>query len=207
MGGSGSIHSLPVPPVRLFIALPLPEEVRANLAAAQAGVSRLRLPLRFARAEGLHLTLAFLGETVEERLPALRSLIDEAAAPSPAILLTVRGLGVFPNPRRPRVLWAGLEGDLSQLVALYDRLGGSLAAAGFPVEDRPFRPHVTLGRVSGEWTPETLRLLHAKLAETPEPFGAWRAETLDLMLSELRREGARYATLHTSALGRVAGSR
>jgi 2'-5' RNA ligase len=160
--------------------------------------------VRFTRPEGLHLTLAFLGETAEERLSALRNVLDAATSESRPISLEVDGLGVFPDARRPRVVWAGLAGDLTRLTELHDRLRRELMAEGFQAEDRPFRPHVTLGRATGQGRPEALRALRDRLSRQRQPgqaqehYGAWRAGALDLMLSELRREGARYTTLYSS---------
>ena len=186
--------------MRLFIALPLPAGVRERLEGAQAVAHRLALPLRLTRAEGLHLTLAFLGETPEDRVDALRGVIDEAARGVAPFRLELAGLGAFPSARRPRVLWVGLAGDLTELARLHAALSDRLADAGFRVEEREFRPHVTLGRSTGEWTTAQLEALGRLLDAPVSATGSWSADALHLMRSELRRDGARYTTLYTSPL-------
>jgi 2'-5' RNA ligase len=186
--------------MRLFIALPLPATVRERLEGTQAIAHRLGLPLRLARAEGLHLTLAFLGETAESRVDALRALMEEAARRAAPFRLELAGLGAFPSARRPRVLWAGLAGDLAELARLHAALSDRLADAGFRVEAREFRPHITLGRSTGEWTTAQSEALSRLLDAPASATGSWNADALHLMRSELRREGAKYTTLYTSPL-------
>ncbi len=186
--------------MRLFIALPLPPDVRERLEGTQAVAHRLALPLRLARAEGMHLTLAFLGETAEDRVPALHDVLDDAARQVPPFRMELAGLGAFPTRRRPRVLWAGLGGDLETTSRLHVALSDRLADGGFRVEERDFRPHITLGRGTGEWTAAQLEALGRLLDSPASASGAWTADAMHLMRSELRRDGARYTTLYTSPL-------
>src|SRR5438105_7084908 len=118
--------------MRLFFALQLPDDVKQRL--------RTVAP----RVEHLHFTLAFLGET--ER-------VDDAAAAGEAVRelaafeLAIGGAGAFPSPARPRVLWLGAMAGAPQLCAVADKLRGALRERDFPLEDRPFTPHLTLARV------------------------------------------------------------
>lgn len=96
-----------------------------------------------------HLTLLFLGTVPATRVPALTDALGEAVAPTPELALRLAGGGRFGSRRRPQVAWAGLEGDVGPLGELAGRLAGAARRLGLPVEDRPYRPHLTLGR----WRP------------------------------------------------------
>ena len=99
--------------------------------------------------ERWHLTLLFLGRVPEETVPALVDAAGPAVAAAPPMTLRLAGGGRFGSVRRPQVAWAGLDGDVRALVDLAGRLSAAAAGVGLPVEDRPFRPHLTLGR----WRP------------------------------------------------------
>jgi RNA 2',3'-cyclic 3'-phosphodiesterase len=186
--------------MRLFIAVHIPEPVRERLAQVQARARELSLPVTLTNPDGLHLTLAFLGETAPERVPALRECLDRACGAVRPFTLGLAGLGVFPNERRPRVLWAGLSSELPLLTQVHGALTQELRAAGFPVEDRAFRPHVTLGRAKEGWQDAQVAALRELIRATEVPLETWRVEGAHLVQSELRREGARYTTLYTSPL-------
>ena len=186
--------------MRLFIALPLPDDARERLADVQRRVHKLALPLRTPHAEGLHLTLAFLGETPDDRLDAVRRAMDEASAGAASFRLALAGLGTFPSSRRPRVLWAGLTGDLVSLSALHARLDEQLKISGLPTEDRAFRPHVTLGRARAEWSSEHIDALERLLVQPPGVLASWEVSSVHLLRSELHPTGAHYTTLYTCAL-------
>jgi 2'-5' RNA ligase len=129
--------------MRLFYAVELPHEV-------QAALGRLRpaedTDYRWSDPSLLHVTLAFLGEQPEERLDVLQSVGAAAAGASSPRLLSLGEAGSFGPRRAPRVLWVGLDGDLAALQTVQSKLDSGLRAAGFGLEDRPFRPHVTLAR-------------------------------------------------------------
>jgi RNA 2',3'-cyclic 3'-phosphodiesterase len=189
--------------MRLFISLPLPESGREQLASVQHELVAARLPLRLARPEGLHLTLAFLGETPAELVTDVETCMQAAGGSGTPLQLSLRGLGTFPSVSRPRVVWAGLTGDLASLEALHQRLTEALRTAGFPVEERAFRPHVTLGRAKERepWSAEARVALERLLSKPAAEYAVWRAEEIHLMRSELGRAGARYTTLYTWPLG------
>ena len=144
---------------RLFVAVPLPGPARA---AVEALVARVRLApepaqgqrrdtqdVRWVRMDGLHLTLRFLGPTDPAQLPRARSAVTAAAAGVASFEMGLAGAGAFPNPARPRVLWLGLGRGLEALEALSVRLSRALADCGWPHDDRPVRPHLTLARSDG----------------------------------------------------------
>jgi 2'-5' RNA ligase len=184
--------------LRLFVAAVLPEALLSALAALQRRLADLPLPVRFTHPETMHLTFAFLGETGEataQKIPA--ALTAAAASGPPPFRLEARGCGTFPPHGRPRVLWVGLEGDLEAAVLLKREVDGTLAPLGFRVEDRPFRPHLTLGRVGdgrvGRWR-EALEVV------SRDVFGGLEVTGLTLFESRLGADRARHLPIATVAL-------
>ena len=185
-----------MPTIRAFIAIHLPPDVQATLGrvAATLGESLPRGAVRWVRPELMHLTLYFLGDTDVAKLPAIGQALDEATTGRAPFSLTLDSLGCFPNPRRPRVIWAGLAGDSAQLLALKAALDEQLAALGWPPEDKPFRAHLTLGRVKDERAAQNL-LLTAPLPQLAVPVAA-----IYLMESQLRPDGPIYTVRHESRM-------
>lgn len=182
--------------VRAFAAVAIPAALREALAALQAECRRLGLPARWVRPEGIHLTLKFLGET--PRLAAAAESLAEAGAGVPGFRLRAEGLGVFPDPRRARVLWVGVADDSGRLATLVQRLEAAFAQRGFPHERRPFRAHLTIGRFAGSCPSETLA--EALARHRGRALGEIPVEALVLFESELRPEGARYREIARVAL-------
>jgi RNA 2',3'-cyclic 3'-phosphodiesterase len=188
---------------RLFVALEPPEPVRRRLAALANELRRsaghAADEVRWVAPENVHLTLQFLGAVPEERVPDVEAALRAAAAGARPLALVVRGAGGFPNARRARVLWAGLEGDVAPLAALVAELGRRLAPLGYPPEDRPFSAHLTLGRArDGRGAPGLGGALAQAAQADPAP---WRASELVLFESHLSPRGPRYEPLARVALG------
>jgi 2'-5' RNA ligase len=179
--------------VRLFVALEIPAEVRAGLAALIREFRGLAPQLKWVRAENLHLTLKFIGETESAKLDAIRAALARVGS-SHALELIVQGIGFFPGDQRPRVLWAGIRapGGLAQLAVDVD---ASLASLGFAREQRPFAPHLTLARLAGTRPPEPLR--EGIQRQATDAFGTWRATEFHLIESRLKPAGAEYTTLQS----------
>ena len=145
----------------------------------------------------MHLTLLFLGEVDDRELPAVCKVVAEACAEQPSFSMTVEGVGCFPNPRRPRVLWVGVSEGKEDVVALHDRLEPPLLDLGcYRREDRQYTPHLTLGRVTGEGATDKLTAALAKKADWHG--GQVAVREVHVMASQLSREGPEY-----SVLGRV----
>ena len=180
------------------MALNLPDEVRRALWAAAAPVRALDLPLKWVRPEGIHVTLKFLGEVSEGREPALRAALGRAAAGGYALPLVVGGFGAFPGFARPRVIWAGLEPDAA-LDALQHRVEQEFVPLGFPPEDRPFRPHLTLGRAARDARPQPCDGLEETLLGLRHKESTLVA-AVDLMQSVLQSGGAVYQIRHSERL-------
>jgi 2'-5' RNA ligase len=185
--------------VRLFVAINLPGEVRQALWAAAAPVRELGLAVRWVRPEGIHVTLKFLGEVAAEREPELHAALGRAAGGVRALTLVVNGFGAFPGVKRPRVIWAGLKPDPS-LDALQRRVEDQFVPLGFPPEDRPFRPHLTLGRAARDARPQDQDGLEATLLRLRHEEQTTRVESVDLMQSVLQAGGAVYQVRQSARL-------
>jgi 2'-5' RNA ligase len=180
--------------MRLFIAIDLPDSVRAALAREQ---ERLRAAcggsgdIRWTRPEGVHLTLKFLGEVASTRLEEITDRLSHVAV-FDRFEIDVRGFGFFPSARRPRVFWVGLEappglGDLAKSVE------AAMALLGFPPENRPFQPHLTLARFQSQRAPPALEAAFQKSGDAA--FGRFIVSEFFLFESKLRPGGAQYSKL------------
>lgn len=132
--------------MRLFVAIAMTGEVAAELGALLGRWQETDWPVKWVRPEGLHLTLKFLGEVGEEQYSRLVDIVAAAVQGTPPLTLTLTEVGAFPTVPRARVLWAGLENDTA-LELLVHRVEQGAGTLGFPIEGRPYRPHVTLGRI------------------------------------------------------------
>lgn len=184
--------------MRLFIAINLPPAERDRL-QREAGVLRsARLPVRWVAADALHLTLKFLGEVADARVPRVEQALTHVAAAVPPLDLELRGLGAFPNLGNPRVVWVGVRAP-DDLTRLASAMEDAMAELGFAREQRAFSPHLTLGRAERDAHPRDFRALAALAAEFT--FRAEvRARSADLMRSHLSPRGARYERLLAAPL-------
>ena len=183
------------------MALNLPPSVREAVWAAAAPLRELRLPVNWVRSDGLHLTLKFLGEVPEEQEPELQGALAQAAgsgAGGRSIPLVLGGFGVFPDQRRPRVVWVGIAPDPA-LELLQHRVEQAFAPLGFPTEGRPFRPHLTLGRAARDARGAAFHGLADALAGL-EYAETVLVESVDLMASTLQRGGAVYQVRRSARL-------
>ncbi len=135
--------------IRTFIAIDLPVPVRAALEGFSKELRRADAPVSWARIESIHLTLKFLGNISEEQVEPVRAELDRIAATTSPFRIQPAGCGAFPTLKTMRVVWVGLRGDLAPLARLQKEVEEAMACLGFKPEDRPFRPHLTVGRVKG----------------------------------------------------------
>lgn len=180
--------------MRLFFSVPVADEARSSAVEALRAMKRAAgdAPLSWTKDEQLHFTLAFLGEQPEESLPRLREAAATCGAQR-AFDLSLAGAGAFPNPRRPRVLWLGAEEGARELEELAGRLRDGLRTAGFTLEGRPFRAHLTVARVKPGGERSAARALEA--APKGE-IARIRVHGLCLMHSKLSPRGAQHALVH-----------
>lgn len=180
--------------MRLFIALALPAPVRAELAATVESLRSTAHPVRWADPAGFHLTLQFLDEVGEEQVASLVAALR--AMPALPLQLGLGRLVAFPNRRQPRVLWVGVGDETAALAELHRSVLAATARLGFPVEQRGFSPHLTLGRVRQGARPEQLRTLGDALANAAPPAPLqWEAGPPTLFQSTLTPGGAVYTRL------------
>lgn len=184
--------------MRLFVAIELPEEIKAALTTLQQSLREARADVAWAKPDNLHLTLKFLGETPSERIPALGLACVEAAKANPPFTLTTQGTGFFPDQRRPRIVWAGLSGAVTELEALQQQVEACLAVQGCTPEIKPFRPHLTLGRCK---SPRNLPQLATHLNSYKLPALSFTVSELVLMQSQLHPSGSIYTPLQRARLG------
>jgi 2'-5' RNA ligase len=180
--------------IRAFLALDHPAEIRRGLARVQESLRRsVRGEIRWVRPEGIHLTLQFLGDVPASGIDRIAAVVQGATAGEAPFALAVGGPGVFPDPRRPRILWLGLTGEMGRLTRFQEALARALAGIGFPEEERPFRPHLTLARIR---SPQGLSGLGPVLEKGyAYAVGPYVATGLSLYRSELTPGGALYTRL------------
>ena len=183
---------------RTFIAIEMPVKVKDMIASH---VERLKglVPqgVKWVDPQTCHLTLAFLGNVPNDRLPTLFRIMDTVATDSSPLRLRTGLLGTFPNPNRPRVIWLGLEGDTRLLAVTQRRLQDALEADGFPRERRVFKPHITLGRARGNGF---IPLPEAILNDQAKDALAFEVRDIVLMSSILTPSGPIHSPLHNALL-------
>jgi 2'-5' RNA ligase len=178
--------------IRSFVAVLLPEPLRARLDEAAAPLRRGAAAVSWVRAENLHVTLRFLGGVDEGTIGRVREALAEAAAGLAPFRIVLQGFGGFPASRAPRVVWVGVTEGGDRLGALHGRVEAALARRRIPAEGRPFHPHVTLGRAR---EPRGEAGLVELLGAPGAPLGETVVDAIHLMRSELHPAGARYSVL------------
>jgi RNA 2',3'-cyclic 3'-phosphodiesterase len=193
--------------VRSFIAIELPPEVLRVLEDLQARLGKGRdRSAKWAPATGIHLTLKFLGDVPADRIPLVAASMSAVAAAGSSLALQLSGAGCFPNSERPRVLWAGLAGDVERLARMQATLEDAMAGLGFAGEARGFSPHLTLARVRDLATPDEVRRLGSAVKQLAVPRVDFEAGELALIRSDLLPSGAVYTVLASALLGGALGA-
>jgi RNA 2',3'-cyclic 3'-phosphodiesterase len=187
--------------LRLFIALPLPNEVK-HVLQTQQDLLKTQLQqhdkdIRWTTSEQWHLTLAFLGATNRERLPQIQGAMERSAKPIGAFRLETTSLGAFPSSSRPSVLWLGVGGDVTSLQTLQFRLSEALSGMLEP-EDKPFKPHLTLARLKQFGLGAKVSEAFASLPKTDA--STWLVDELCLYQSITKPAGAKYSVIHRASL-------
>lgn len=192
--------------IRAFVAILLDDAVREAVAAVIERLRPLGGSVAWVPAANLHLTLQFLGEQPEERLAAAEAALHDAAARTGPIEVALHGIGAFPGLEHPRIFWVGLAQGALEVRALQARVAEALAREGFPREERPWHPHLTIGRVHDDrrWRREAGPALRQALAQVAGTrFGVLRISEVALMRSDLSPRGARHTLRHAAVLGAV----
>ena len=186
--------------MRTFIAFEIEDRIKNKLEEFVGRMKRLGGPVRWVRPQGIHLTLKFLGEITPAKAVEISSLLDRIVSPHSTFTLRVESVGTFPaRSPHPRVIWAGISQE-SSLSALQSDLEESLKHLGFPSEERPFNPHLTLGRVVIKSAQGMKPLVQALQDNAHIAFGTMQVRRIILFRSELRPAGAEYSQIHTTEL-------
>jgi 2'-5' RNA ligase len=176
--------------VRCFVAIELSEEVRRRLTGLQQELDKVAKGVRWVAPEAIHLTLKFLGEVPDRRIPAFCDVVKAVAGRCRPFQFAVGSTGCFPSHGSVRVIWVALEETSGELIRCQQLCEGAFAELGFAREDRPFIPHLTLGRVKDPRQAGGLRDVLA--AHTAFRAGTVSAGELTLFESRLSPQGARY---------------
>lgn len=196
---------------RIFLAVPLPPDVVAMVDRVVRDLKREEWPVRWTAGSNAHITLQFLGDVPIERVELLRLGLGPVVAKHRHFRLRTADLGVFPNWKRPRVLWLGLYGPAHRLQSLHDAIGAYLTELDFPLDEKEFHPHITLGRVrdvrntSTRDLPQRIRQRFERAVETGEvshehPLPV-PVDEVHLIRSHLSHSGSRYEVLARFPLG------
>lgn len=184
--------------LRTFIAVELDEPLRSALRSAQEKLKRQTPPgsVKWVGPDGIHLTLKFLGDTPASRIREIEAALQAACAGHGPFEFGVEGRGCFPNFRRPRVIWVAVRQKSASLTRLQAAVERTVAPLGWPSEERPFSPHLTLGRVNkGLNEPMTAAVGQAVERTVIEQIGLQRVTGVSLIRSDLRSTGAVYSRL------------
>jgi 2'-5' RNA ligase len=180
--------------IRSFLAFELPPGIKDMVTRVSEEVMRSSLNVRWVNVDNIHLTVVFMGNIRSEDIPEMGEAIAEVCSGFGPFDISLKGLGVFPNARRPRVLWLGLNGDIEKMASLRDRLQEMLRPFGIKEEKRTFKPHLTLGRfrTPGKMAPG-LEDIIARYKGLESPI--CRMGELILFMSELKPGGAEYTKI------------
>lgn len=193
--------------MRTFIAIEIPDAARRLLLELTRRLGRsldgasIGGCVRWTAAENLHLTLRFLGETSDDQRRAVDSGLASRLAAEPAFSLAFRQIGVFPNWRRPNILWVDFTGGIARLERTQAQVEAAVAHAGFPAEARPFTPHLTIGRVKKDASPAVRQQLGELLqreqaaARLDVPAAQFTVDAVTFVHSDLRPAGPVYTPL------------
>jgi 2'-5' RNA ligase len=200
--------------MRAFIAIEFSQVLHNHLHSLQRHLAEVlgqttdaTTVLRWTVVENIHLTLRFLGDSSTEQIHQISRGLSELAPVHGGFGLTLAGIGCFPNMRRPNIVWVGIGGQLQKLTDLQRQIEQLARAAGFAAEERPFSPHLTIGRARKDASPAQLGQVGRVLqgAATSAPIIRWHAtvdvRSITLMQSDLRPTGAIYMPITRVDLG------
>ncbi len=184
--------------IRTFIAIELEEVQHRALRDVQTRLIRERAArdVRWVAPDNIHLTLKFLGDVESGSLPDLQHAVADACAGTATFTLTLTGAGAFPNTRRPNVIWVGVGGAVERAAELAQKIDEACAAVGFAREERPFSPHLTLGRVKRDARPSDRQFIGEMIVNAQiGNLGELPVERVSVMKSELHPGGSVYTRL------------
>jgi len=181
--------------IRSFIAIELDEKTHEHLAQVQDELKKHGGDIKWVAPSNIHLTLKFLGNVAPDKIDKIKAILDEVAKTHAPFEISLSEVGGFPNLKRPRVIWMGIDKGAEQAAALAGELEKKLTELGFAKESRPFKCHLTLGRVKKTRPGLVLG------TEKTRPGLVFSVTHLTLFQSTLTPKGAVYAVLHRAAVG------
>jgi len=184
--------------IRIFIAIDTNHEVKQKLGRIQEEFRKLDAGVRWVAPEIMHLTLVFLGDIPANRSESVSAAVTGVAAMSAPFSYDISGLGFFGSTRSPRAIWAGI-GPCPPMAKLQQLLSTAVRDLGFAVEDRPFKPHLTIGRVRSIRNTGAVVQKIQSCAYTP--FGRVQTDSVLLIRSRLKPQGPEYSVIHSARLG------
>ena len=183
--------------IRSFIAIELPEEVKSGILELRNEFNKAGCTsIKWVAPQSIHLTLKFLGDVQLKKIDEIKKALEKATQGIAPFQLNTGELGAFPNLRKPRIFWLGLTGDLKLLLTLQQGVDKALIALGFPKEDRPFSPHITIARVRESATHEERTKFGEQIGKVPftNKYDI-NVDSINLMKSQLLPTGAVYSCL------------
>jgi RNA 2',3'-cyclic 3'-phosphodiesterase len=191
--------------IRSFLAIELPEPILKKIGEVQGDIKSTHTEVRWTDPEKIHLTLKFFGNIEESRIDPIFKSIEEPIRNTLPFSLKVRGVGAFPHLKNPRVIWIGLVEEKGILTSFQKQIETQLEKVGFQPENRPFHPHLTLGRMKSSRGKE--ELVGRVERHREEEFGDFQVERVILFKSDLRPSGPIYTPLRELSLGERNNSR
>jgi len=179
--------------IRTFIAVKLPDHVIRRLSECQQDLKKHNMRIKWTRPENIHLTLKFLGDIHPDDVGPVRQVIEASVEEFGPIKLCVRGVGVFPGIRRPRILWTGISGQTDVLEKLHQAIDAGLNTLGFAKDERRFTGHLTLGRFRGYLDSELL--IDVMKTYTDMVSDEFLVNTVHVYKSDLKPSGPVYTNL------------
>jgi RNA 2',3'-cyclic 3'-phosphodiesterase len=186
--------------IRTFVCVEIPPEVGDCVQQLQQQLGSSRADVSWVKQTNLHFTLKFLGGISPAQIERVCEAVKRAAEAYSAFNLQLREAGCFPSEGKPRVLWVGLAEVPAALSGLYSSIDSNLSMLGFPAESRPFKPHLTLGRVRSPQDTRHTRPLVQAMKSAAFQSEVFRVSQVVVMKSELRRSGAIYSPIQTCRL-------
>jgi len=183
--------------VRTFVAVLLPDAVKQRIGVFLEDVIRMRADVKWVKPDNIHITLKFLGDVDNHKIGEVSACVQEAVRPFVRFTIGIAGTGMFPNDRRPSVLWIAVREGAETLIQMAGCMDSALARVGFQKERRPFSPHLTIGRVrSSKRIEDTVTFMQ----KSEWNAGSFEADAVAVMKSDLRPAGALYTPLATIKL-------
>lgn len=185
--------------IRTFIAIELPKEINDNLQKLQNDMKDSMPDARWTKYGNIHLTLKFLGDTNVTKLELIGTIIQEIARKYSPFIISLKGIGAFPNSRKPSVIWTGIDKGKDEISKLANEIESAMEKLGFPRENRSFNPHLTIGRVRELNHPS--EMMQALENPTVGEVGEFTVDRVNFIKSELNPKGSIYTILAEGMFG------